>query len=98
MANNSDRGKLKPVQASKLMQLAVDRRASLKDRTWAKDTLFDAMGRMSPVDLAKAVKGLNRKDIRQTSTLRRLLLEISGASQQSGGRKRPARNLRPGNT
>jgi hypothetical protein len=62
--NNPDRGKLKPAQAAKLLQLAVNRRASLKDRTWAIDTLVEANGRMNPKDLAKAAKSLTGKGIR----------------------------------
>ena len=92
---NPDRGKLKPVQAAKLLQLAVDRRASLRDRTWAIDTLFEAKGQLSLEDIMEAAKGLNDKGIRITANLRRLLLEISGASKQDILRGKLVRRLRP---
>jgi len=85
MPNNPDRGKLKPVQAAKLLQLAVDRRASLKDRAWAMDTLVDTKGRISNEDIAKAAKKLVKKNVRSVSGLRENLLGISSASVRRSG-------------
>jgi hypothetical protein len=52
MAINTERGKMKPMQAAKLLRLATDKKASRKDRAWAK-RLFDwnlpALGELSLV-------------------------------------------------
>jgi hypothetical protein len=81
--------------AAKLLQLAVDRRASLKDRTWAIKTLFEGKGQLSREDLIKATKVLNGKDLRRTANLNRLLMEISATSKQSNPKGKLVRHLRP---
>jgi len=72
---NPDRGRLKPVQAARLVRLAIDRRASLKDRTWALETLLEAKGRMSHEDLAKMARTLTGKGVRLRADVRRSLLD-----------------------
>jgi hypothetical protein len=79
MPNNSQRGKMKPLQAGRLLSLAIDKRASPRDRAWAIDTLAGSTKHMSYEDLSKAVKKLTDKDIRLKARLMKCLLKISRA-------------------
>lgn len=92
---NCQRGKMKPVQAARLLRLAIDKRASLGDRAWAINTLLETRENISHEDLVKAMKSLTDKDKRLKVGLKECLLRISGAAEQLSSHAQPARHLRP---
>ena len=94
MPNNSQRGTMKPVQAARLLRLAIDKRASRRDRAWAIDTLIAAKECMSHEDFLKAAKKLTDQDIRVKRRLRNCLRKISSEPEERGTRARASRRLR----
>jgi hypothetical protein len=95
MPNNSQRGKMKPVQAARLLRLAIDKRASRRDRAWAVDTLIAAKENMGHEDLNKAIKRLTDNDIRLKPRLTNCLRKISSEPEERGARARPSIHLSP---
>lgn len=91
---NSQRGKIKPVQAARLLRLAIDKKASLGDRAWAINTLLESREGIGHEDLVKAMKSFADKDKRLKISLRRCLLRVSGAPEQLSPHAQPARHLR----
>lgn len=91
---NSQRGKIKPLQAARLLRLAIDKRASLGDRAWAINTLLETRESMIHEDIVKAMKSLTDKDKRLKVSLRKCLLRISTEPEQLSSHTGPARHLR----
>jgi hypothetical protein len=94
MLSNSQRGKIKPVQAARLLRLAIDKRASRRDRAWAIETLVATKESMGHENLMKAVKKLTDKDIRLKPRLRNCLRKISSEPEGGGARTLPSLRLR----
>ncbi|HEY1793344.1 MAG TPA: hypothetical protein VGG34_10535 [Opitutaceae bacterium] len=87
---------MKPLQIARLLHLAVNGKASLRDRAWAIDTLIEAKENIGHDDLAKAVKSLTSKDSRLKARLTACLNKLADSApprprdQLKGGYDNPS--------
>lgn len=78
MSSSPERG-IKPIQFVRLLRLAVNKRASSKDRSWATTRMMDAKELMRYDEIAQAIRKLACKNARLRVSLEKGLQEIFSA-------------------
>jgi len=78
MSTSPKRG-IKPIQFVRLLRLAVNKRASLQDRSWATTRMMDAKEFMRYEEIAQTIKRLAHKNSRLRVSLEKGLQEIFSA-------------------